>query len=376
MPWNEVSIVSLRREFISLAQRPEANISQLCVDFDISRKTAYKWLHRFNQGGEEALKDQSKQPITSPSKTSKAIEALIIQQRIRHPAWGGRKLKRSLENEGYTELPSPSTITEILRRNQVLLNEFSASSKPFIRFEHAEPNDLWQMDFKGPIPIRKGEAHALTILDDHSRFSLGIQICDKQIYPDTKAALTRVFRRYGKPFRMTMDNGNPWGNPHGRWTRFAAWLIDQDIQVSYSRPYHPQTQGKDERFHRTLKIELLSTRTFQSTDELQVSCENWRHLYNQKRPHDALRLNVPASRYRSSSRKYNENVKPYEYAPGDHVRKVNQSGQTSFDGKIIKVSEAFRGRLVGIRPSTKDGQFDVYYRHQKVCSINLRNQKV
>ena len=372
MPWNEVSAMSLRLEFISLARLSGANISQLCHDFGISRKTGYKWLRRYRESGPEALSNQSTRPLYSPNKTKDDIESLVLQQRQRHPAWGGRKLKKSLENEGYCNIPSPSTITEILRRNNALLNEFAASSKPFTRFEHDEPNDLWQMDFKGPIPLAKGEGHALTILDDHSRFSLGIRICDKQIYPDTKAALTHVFRRYGKPIRMTMDNGNPWGNPHGRWTQFAAWLIDQDIQVSYSRPYHPQTQGKDERFHRTLKIELLSSNSFTSNEELQSACESWRHQYNQKRPHDALNLNVPASRYKTSSRRYNENVTDYEYAPDDYVRKVSRSGQIGFKGKLFKISEAFRGRNIGLRPSEKDGLFNVYYRHQKICAIDLR----
>jgi transposase InsO family protein len=115
------------------------------------------------------------------------------------------------------------------------------------------------MDFKGEVRVRRGWCYPLTVLDDHSRFALGLEACPGPILEPTQAALTKVFRRYGLPHRMTMDNGSPWGSVmHGRafHTRFAAWLMQLGIIVSHSRPRHPQTQGKDERFHRTLKLEV------------------------------------------------------------------------------------------------------------------------
>lgn len=372
MPWNEVSTMSLRQEFVSLASLPGANISELCRRFTISRKTGYKWLKRADSTRDEPFANHSTRPHRSPAKTPEAIEQLIIERRLRHPEWGGRKLKRLLENEGYVGLPSHSTITEILRRNNLLETSTVTQQPNWSRFEHEQPNDLWQMDFKGPITTYAHECHALTILDDHSRYSLGIKICANQMYDDTKRALTDVFRQYGLPRRMTMDNGNPWGNPHGRWTRFAAWLIDQGIGISYSRPYHPQTQGKDERFHRSLKAELLSRQIFENSPDLQRRCDEWRALYNELRPHDALELEVPISRYRVSERSYEENVKPYEYAPDDAVRKVNPNGQIRYRGKTYKVSEAFRQRQVGLRLTRVDGLLDVFYRHQKVAQLDLR----
>ena len=376
MPWKEVTTVSLRKEFVALASLPDANISELCRRFGISRKTAYKWLKRAQSGLSGALHNRSTRPHRSPSKTAAAMERLIIERRLRHPDWGGRKLKRVLENEGYAGLPSPSTITEILRRNDLLSTSSAHHPGPWQRFEHAQPNDLWQMDFKGPIATHRGEAHALTLLDDHSRYSLGIKICNEQTYRDTKAALTAVFRHYGLPRRMTMDNGNPWGNPHGRWTRFAAWLIDQGVQLSYSRPYHPQTQGKDERFHRSLKAEVLARHDFKDAHDLQAHCEQWRQLYNQIRPHDALDLAVPISRYRPSARAYQEVVAPFEYSVVDAVRIVHANGQIAYQGKVYKISEAFRGRTVAVRPSSDDGIMLVYYRHQRIARLNLRHNQV
>lgn len=372
MPWKEVTSVSLRKEFVALASLPDANISELCRRFGISRKTAYKWLKRVQSGVANALQDRSTRPHRSPAKTPTAIERLVIERRLRHPEWGGRKLKRVLEDEGRSGLPSASTITEILRRHDLLSSSAAQHPGPWRRFEHAQPNDLWQMDFKGPIATRCGQAHALTILDDHSRYALGIEICNEQIYSDTQAALTAVFQRYGLPRRMTMDNGNPWGNPHGRWTRFAAWLIDQGVQVSYSRPYHPQTQGKDERFHRSLKAEVLARHDFADADDLQAHCDEWRLLYNQIRPHEALALAVPVSRYRPSQRRYQTVVPPFEYSPVDAVRTVGGAGQISYRGQAYKISEAFQGRKVGVRPSSEDGLMLVYYRHQRIARLNLR----
>jgi len=376
MPWKEVTAVALRKEFIALASLPGSNISELSRRFDISRTTAYKWLERAQSSEAEALHNRSTRPHHSPAKTPDAIEKLIVETRLRYPEWGGRKLKKVLEDEGRQGLPSASTITEILRRNNLLSTTSAAHPGPWQRFEHAHPNDLWQMDFKGPIGTWCGDAHALTVLDDHSRYSLGIEICQQQIYDDTKIALASVFRRYGLPHRMTMDNGNPWGNPHGRWTRFAVWLIDQGIQVSYSRPYHPQTQGKDERFHRSLKAELLSRRSFKDAHDLQLRCDEWRVLYNQIRPHESLEMAIPLSRYQPSSRAYQESVASFEYSTVDTVRTVHGTGQISYKGKIYKISEAFKGQKVGLRPTTEDGIMVVYYRHQRITQLDLRQGNV
>ena len=376
MPWKEVSIVSLRKEFVALAGLPGANISELCRRYEISRKTGYKWLNRAQSGSDNALHNQSTRPHHTPRKTPDATEKLIIEARLRYCEWGGRKLKKVLENEGHQLLPSPSTITEILRRNDLLKTGSAHHRGPWKRFEHAHANDLWQMDFKGPISTYHGGYHALTVLDDHSRYSLGIEICRQQTYHDTKKALTSIFRRSGLPSRMTMDNGNPWGNPHGRWTRFSVWLIDQGIGVSYSRPYHPQTQGKDERFHRSLKAELLSRNNFRNANHLQTGCNDWRVLYNQKRPHESLDMEVPISRYQPSCRSYKEVITPFEYSDVDVVRVVNKVGQISYKGGTYKISEAFRGLKIGVRPTNIDGIVAIYYRHQRVARLHLRSGNV
>ncbi len=130
--------------------------------------------------------------------------------------------------------------------------------------DRSNPNALWQMDFKGHFAMLKGRCHPLTILDDHSRFCLGLQACANETIETTQIHLTHIFRRYGLPLALLCDNGGPWGSgyPHIELTKLTVWLIRLGIQVLHGRPAHPQTQGKDERFHRTLKAEVLQGTVF------------------------------------------------------------------------------------------------------------------
>src|SRR5438034_1804391 len=180
---------------------------------------------------------------------------------------------------GHTQVPSPSTITSILHRHHLVTNEEALKHKPWIRFEHPQPNDLWQMDFKGDFALGRGRCYPLTVLDDHSRFALGLVACPNQRTETTRTALVSVFRRYGLPWRLAMDNGMPWAAyHHGRtcYTEFSVWLIRLGIRLSFSRPHHPQTQGKAERFHRTLAVELLRDQLWRNQPECQRAFEKWR----------------------------------------------------------------------------------------------------
>lgn len=372
MPWKEVSIMSSRKEFVLLAQQESANIRALCRQFGISPKTGYKLLKRYGELGDTGLLDVSKQPKTSPRRTPGAMETAVLSLRDQHPAWGGRKLSARLQALGYADVPSPSTITAILRRHNRLNPQDSARHQAWQRFEHPSPNGLWQMDFKGHVAMRQGRCHPLTVLDDHSRYSLCLRACPNEQTETVQAALTDTFRRYGLPWRMTMDNGAPWGddgvNPY---TSLTVWLMHLGIKVSHSRPYHPQTQGKDERFHRTLKAELLAYETFADQPSAQKRFDTWRSVYNMERPHQALGLLPPISRYKPSTRAFPETLPSIEYGPDDQVRKVQDKGEFSFLGRTFKVSKAFQGYPVGLRPVNQDGCFAVYFCQQKIALISL-----
>jgi transposase InsO family protein len=373
MPWQEVSTMSLRKEFVMLASQDGANISELCRRFGISRKTGYKWLDRFDAAGDKGLQDRSRRPHKSSNRTPECVEQLALSVRDAHPAWGGRKIKGRLIALGHEGLPSVSTMTEILRRNGRLDTEESAKHTAWQRFEHDAPNRLWQMDFKGHFAIDDGRCHPLTVLDDHSRYSLGLDACANQQGDTVQTKLTEAFRRYGLPERMTMDNGSPWGSDAEHpYTPLTVWLIRLGIGVSHSRPYHPQTQGKDERFHRTLDVEVLKGSVFHDLDQCQRRFDEWRAVYNLERPHEAIGMTVPASRYRPSDRSFPETLPMIEYGPGDIIRKVQAKGEIHYRGLVFKVGKAFRGHPIALRPTSEDGKMQVYFCQQCIAQIDLR----
>lgn len=381
MPWKEVSTMSLKEEFVLLANQEGANIRQLCSRFGISPKTAYKWISRFDQQGSAGLLDHSRRPHSSPTRIPPEVEALVLQEREKHPAWGGRKLHCTLtcQHPGLN-IPHPNTITDILRRHNQLQGPYTPphNSYQWQRFEHVAPNDLWQMDFKGYFSTTTaGYCYPLTLLDDHSRFSVALRACPNEQRHTVQAHLIDTFRTYGMPVRITMDNGSPWGDGTSLYTALTVWLLRLGVGVSHSRPYHPQTQGKDERFHRTMKAEILHNRVFRDLEQCQHHFDEWRDEYNLHRPHEALGMQVPASRYKPSGAAYPEQLAPIEYpAVGTEgvvaIRKVQAGGELNYRGKEWDVGKAFRGQDVALKETECEGVVDVYFCRHKVSSIDMR----
>jgi transposase InsO family protein len=376
MPWKEATPMTQRIEFVQQALLADANIQQLCHQFGISRKTGYKWLARYRQGGPAALRDQSRRPQHSPRHTAPAVEAAILTVRQAHPAWGARKIRAWLGQHGWTGLPAPATFTQILRRHEQIPSQDSRRHTAFQAFAMAAPNQLWQMDFKGPLPTRSGVGcHPLVVLDDFSRFLLGIQACSDERQPTVQQALTAIFRRYGLPERLLMDNGAAWTGTRQKhnFTGLCIWLIRQGICLSHGRPRHPQTQGKVERLNRSLEAEVLQGSPPENLLEAQWWFDRWEAVYNFERPHEALGLRVPGSCYQPSGRSFREVLPPIEYAPGAWVRKVDQLGKISFQNHPFRVGKAFRSLPVEVRPTEVDGQFDVFFCHQRIADLSLRN---
>ena len=373
MPFREVSRMDERLEFVMLASVNGANVRGLCRRFGISPTTGYKWLERWRLDGLAGLDELSRRPLSSPLRSDAVTEAAVLSVRSDNPPWGGRKIARRLKDLGYEAVPAASTVTAILKRHGVELGAHSGGQTAFIRFERARPNELWQMDFKGHVAMAAGRLHPLTVLDDHSRFAVVLAACANERTETVRQQLIGAFRRYGLPDRMITDNGSPWGDgPGSPFTPLGVWLIEQDIQISHSRSYHPQTMGKDERFHRSLKAEALSGPPFADLIAAERAFDHWRMVYNTQRPHEALELAVPASRYHPSRRDYAETIAPFEYAPGDIVRRVQQGGHVSLLGRTVKVSKAFRGKTVAFRPTVEDGVFNAFFRSQMIATVDIR----
>lgn len=375
MGWKEVSAMSLRKEFVSLASHERSNVRELCRRYEISPTTGYKWIERARDPG-ETYEDRSRRPHGSPNRTDAAMEDLILELRDTYPVWNARKIRRVLQRRlGETQkVPAASTIGAILKRNGRISDQASEAAERWQRFEHDAPNELSQLDFKGHFPIGTGRCYPLTMLDDHSRYSQLLKACTNERTETVQSELIETFRRYGLPKRMNMDNGNPWGNPNGDpYTKLTVWLIRIGVDISHSRPSHPQTNGKDERFHRTLKAEVLGNRWFSSLSQVQAAFDRWREIYNHERPHEALHLEVPASRYAASPRSYPEVLPPIEYGASDLVQTVRHNGMLYTWKQDFYIGQAFSGQPVALRPTTEDGIWTVHFSHKRIAIVNRRD---
>jgi len=354
MPWKDRSIMDQRIEFVTLASTPGANISLLCRRFGISRPTAYKWLARHAARGPAAMADQSRRPHASPARVDQAVEHAVLSVRDTHPAWGGRKIRAWMQRHSAIAPPAASTITAILRRHGRIDPAESAKRGPMTRFEDAHPNGTWQMDFKGHVPMRRGgRCHPLTVLDDHSRYCVALRSCTDETEGTVRAELVTAFERYGMPERILCDNGSPWGSagPARAWTALEVWLLERGVGVAHGRPSHPQTQGKDERFHRTLKAELLCRVDLLDQRHAQSVFDPWRTMYNTQRPHEAIGMLPPIERYRPGARSFEPRALDPCYGPGEVLRKADDQGRLSYRGRGWRVGKAFRGRMLALRPT-------------------------
>jgi transposase InsO family protein len=326
--------------------------------YGVSRKTAYKWVHRANAGG--SLADQSRRPERSPTRTADAVEQQVVDLRRAHPTWGGRKLHHRLQQLNIPGVPAPSTITGILRRHHLL----APPSGPvrWTRFEADAPNDLWQLDFKGWHELQEGRVYPLTLLDDHSRFLLAATCLPSERGGPVREVLTAIFQRYGLPCAMLCDNGSPWGSSPLALTRIGAWFIQLDIRLIHGRPLHPHTQGKRERAHRTLKAAVFANHTYPDLATAQVACDRFRQTSNHVRPHEALDYATPIQRYRQSPRAFPEPM----YAADVLVRQVSNRGDVRIHGCSMPVGEGLAGMAVGLRPTAIDGVLEVLFHTQVV----------
>lgn len=371
MSWQEKDRMALRKEFVLQAIKEGSNISKLCIRYNISRKTGYKWLRRYLE--ENNLQDRSKCPITLPTKMKEEVIEKIISIREKHPHWGARKIRAILERQQIERLPAKSAIHKVLKRYGYITDE-KASNHHYQRFEHEAPNHLWQMDFKGHFEYEKGRCHPLTILDDHSRYSIALKACMNEKGETVKPILVEAFRAYGLPERINVDNGNPWGSlfESARYTTLSIWLIRIGVKVSYSRPYHPQTNGKEERFHRTLKLELLTSNYFKSIDHIQQQFDEWRSIYNLERPHEGIHMQVPADRYVPSYRDYPEVLPQIEYADDFLIKRADCRGRLSINARSIFIGMPFAKELIGVRHHQQAETIEIYYCHQKLGEIDLQ----
>lgn len=287
---------------------------------------------------------------------------------------GARKIAACLARDGVAA-PAASTVHAILQRHERIAERAAGERAPG-RFEKAAPNLLWQMDFKGRVRMDGGAwCHPLTVIDDHSRYAVCLEACADERTQTVKGRLEAAFRGHGLPDAFYLDNGSPWGGGvPGQWTVLGVWLLKLGIGVIHARPYHPQGRGKNERFHRSLKAEVLALRRLADLTEAQRAFDAWRPVYNHDRPHEALAMAAPASRYRPSPRRFPDVLPEPLYDGGEILRRVGTTkSYVSFKNRLWKVPQAFAGELIALRPRGPDGRYDICFGAQTISDLDLRD---
>ena len=372
MPWKVTDVMRERIRFVIQVLRDQENMSELCRRFGISRSTGYVWWNRYlEERTVGALQDRSRRPHRSPHQTPELVEQRVVQLRHRY-GWGGKKLLELLQQEGL-HLSVP-TVNRIIRRQGLVRAE--ASHHPALkRFERQAPNELWQMDFKGPYRGQGKPCIPLSILDDHSRYAVGLYALQDLGTKGVLASVRHCFQHYGLPQAMSMDHGVPWWsntNGHGL-TRFPVHLIQQGIRLIYGGVAHPQTQGKVERFHRTLAEAVYHQGRPRQLQHWQKFLEHFRQEYNSLRPHEALNMAVPASRYQPSPRAYSPRPQPWDYPSTIQTKRLSQHGCLCYAGRYYFVCEALARQRVGIE--SLEDKLLVRYRQMYVREIDLRRRR-
>ena len=319
MTWQARSLMDVKREFVELALQQGANRRELCRRFGISPKTGYALLKRHASEGTACLVARYSRPRNSPTRTAAPLEQAAVALRRQHPSG-------------------------------LISAQASEAAAPRQRVEHEQPHALWQIDFKGRFETQAGRCHPLTLLDDHPRCNLSLHACARADTPSVKAQLQDVFTRYGLPVRINADNGSPWGRArlleHGI-TELTVWLIRLGIRVSRSAPYHPQTNGKLERLHRSLKAEVLNGRSFADLDSVAREFQRWRAVYHHRRPHAALGMATPMQRCAASAKSYPSTLPSIGYAEHDTVVEVGWNGFIQFKGHRLHLSSALHRLPIG-----------------------------
>jgi len=355
MPWKVMDVQDQRVRFVVAASMEPRPFTALCAEYGISRPTGHVWLKRYREQGVAGVAEQSRRPHRSPTQTAYALEQQVVQLRQCYPDWGARKLAVLLSRQGVA-LPV-TTIHRILLRNG-LIQEADRHRPAIKRFQRERPNELWQMDFKGPKnwPQPIGP---LSIIDDHSRYLIALAATGKPDGGAVRTQLQQAFEHCGVPEAMLMDHGTPWWNWQsfsGR-THLSLWLMRQGIRLHWSGIQHPQTQGKVERFHGSLQRALDRRGT--PRDEPQAWLDAYRREHNYIRPHQALQMQTPAQLWKPSPRRYNPCPPPWQYPEGAWTLKIDCQGTIDIKDHRWRIGKTLAGERVLIQPVEQ--RYLVYY---------------
>lgn len=380
MPWKETCVMDERLKFIGEYLKQERSMSALCKEFNISRKTGYKLVHRYVMEGFYGLYDRSRTPHHHPHAVGEDIITAILSLRNRYPRWGARKLHAWLyKHSPGVDWPSVSTIGRILlRQGKIIPRRRSRRTPPYTRpFQDCRaPNDVWCADFKGWFKTgNQSRCEPLTVTDGYSRYALTCRALPYTTQAVIRPLFESLFREHGLPWAIRTDNGRPFASTAlGGLSRLAVWWIKLGIIPERIEPGHPEQNGRHERFHRTLKEESINPP--QATlEEQQAAFDRFCLYYNRERPHEALSNNTPASVYKSSPRPYPSRIPEVVYPDHMIVRKVRPSGSIHWHGRELYISETVIGEPVAFE-QVDEINYQIYFGPVKLAIYNEKKNKI
>lgn len=379
MPWQETNPMLERRHFVQDVRSGHWNITELCLRYGVSRVTGYKWLDRYEQGGEALLVDQSRAPRSSPNQTAPQLVQLILDESDRF-CWGPRKVrKRLLRRYPHRPWPARSTIGDILKRNGRVRSRRSRNRWKHpgaAAFTTTAPNQIWTVDFKGQFRMRNGRyCYPLTVVDHFSRFLLCLHGLHDIGTDAVKPQFRRLFRHYGLPDAIRSDNGAPFASTgiHGL-THLNVWWLQLGITHQRITPGHPQQNAAHERMHRELKRRL--PRPPAANLNLQQRMFNaFRHTYNHLRPHEALADETPASRWKPSARPYPSSIPVPSYPAHFEQRRVSNAGCFRLHSGQQFLSQALNGETIGLE-RIDDALWNIVYYDTLLGRYDERTRRI
>lgn len=378
MPWKISSVIGERWRFAKAALQRLQPFATLCHTFGISRQCGYKWLRRFHQHGRTGLRPRSRRPRRSPHRTALRWRAAVRRLRLRHPRWGAKKIRARLHRKfPRARLPAVRTITKWLPRLCRMPRRHRHSRRgPLLPRTPltlpAAPNEVWTVDFKGWFRTADGSrCDPLTVRDLFSRFLLAVHILPNQRFALVRRVFLRLFRRFGRPKVIRVDNGSPFGSTGAQGlSRLSVWWRTLGIRVEFIRPGHPEENGAHEQMHRELKRDTARPPAAHRPAQ-QARSRRWVRYYNTARPHEALDGRYPADLYRPS-RRPDRGAQPIRYPRRDSVRHVRHNGQIKWQGRLRSIGEAFIGQPVALRPQA-GGVCEVYFQDLLLGTLHDRD---
>jgi len=367
MPWKKNSDQEQRWGFVQLVLRARLGLAELCRRSGISRKTAYKWIARFKERGRRGLKDQERSAHRLHNRPKPKWLNRIRRWKARHPSWGAPKIYWVLKRRfGRSGLPSEGAIGRWLkswgltRRRCARGRNGPSILRPALT-QGRHPNEVWSVDFKGWFRTGDGtKVEPLTVRDLASRYILAFCLIPGQNVEAARLAFEGIFKEYGIPQVIRVDNGSPFGSTGALGlTRLSAWWVKLGIRVEFIEPGHPEQNGAHEQMHRVYKAETLNPASASLLGQKRRS-RQWCWEYNYKRPHEALAMGVPGDYYRKSRRRMPEGLKPWKYPKGWESRRVKGKGMISLHGRSRFVGEAFERERIGLK-RVHPGKWEVYF---------------